>query len=150
MDTGSLQFPKINFQNENTFVVLHQIYTPKDLVVMRNIDEDGIFLASSFLLNLPLLIKCQHYYEVIDNFNDRIREILKQKYIGRNVNVNFDTYKEGCPIFCIMYPSKFVTWQLFLSCKDVKFVLDATNLTVSPQTNRIRYQKTVFGIQLKT
>jgi hypothetical protein len=41
---------------------------------------------------------------------------------------------------------------LFIQTPDSKvvFLLGATDLPVSPQTNRMRYQKTFFCIQLET
>ena len=83
--------PKINFKNDNKFVVLHELNTPKDLTRIRNIDEDGKFICGAFFLNLPIMIKsCD---EFIIKFNDKIRQILKQKYTGRNLNVDFENYK---------------------------------------------------------
>ena len=89
----SLQFPKIDFKNDNKFVVLHEIHAPKDLIRIRNIDEDGKFISTAFLLNLPIIIKVKNYSEFIDKFNEIIRQILIQKYIGRDTKVTFDDYK---------------------------------------------------------
>ena len=60
--------------------------------LLRNIDEDGKFITTAFLLNLPLLIKSKKINEFIDKFNEHIRQILKQKYRDRQINVNFDNY----------------------------------------------------------
>ena len=35
LDFGSFQFPKIDFLNDNKFVMLHEIITPKDLIRIR-------------------------------------------------------------------------------------------------------------------
>ena len=60
--------------------------------LLRNIDEDGKYITTAFLLNLPLLIKSKKINEFIDKFNEHIRQILKQKYRDRQINVNFDNY----------------------------------------------------------
>jgi hypothetical protein len=63
------------------------------LIRIRNIDEDGKFISAAFLLNLPLMTKCEFIAEFIEKFNKKIRQILQEKYTGRNINVNFDNYK---------------------------------------------------------
>ena len=55
-------------------------------------DEDGRFIASAFLLNLPRMRIASNVKDLIDKFNENIRNILKQKYLGRQINVNFETY----------------------------------------------------------
>ena len=37
--------------------------------------------------------KARNVEDFIVKFNENIRNVLKQKYVGRQINVNFDTYK---------------------------------------------------------
>jgi hypothetical protein len=100
LDFGSIQMPKINFKNNNKFVVLHELSTPKDLIRIRNIDEDGKFISAAFLSNLPIMIKSSD--EFVEKFNEKIRHILKRKYSDRSINIDFDNYnaipKKRCTI----------------------------------------------------